>query len=102
MKELQKELIESTVLGIAFPNSWSDITSYPDALSFTIYPPANIEQSAFKYFQSGFLLMQEQLTRLYIKLKESKAKVPKVIMRDLPIRSIRKVALSRRPKSWHI
>ncbi|KAH8369260.1 hypothetical protein KR009_006044, partial [Drosophila setifemur] len=73
-------------LGIAFPDFWAKIDKYPNGLQFTIYIPAHITRRDFKYFDSGFLLVQERLTKLYIKKKHAAAakQLPNVEMIHYP------------------
>nr|XP_036672613.1 ATP-binding cassette sub-family A member 2 isoform X3 [Drosophila suzukii] len=58
-------------VGIAFPYEWFSISNFPDTINFTIYTPACIKRKGFKYFESGFLLIQDQLSQIFIEFKSS-------------------------------
>ncbi|XP_016960530.1 ATP-binding cassette sub-family A member 17 isoform X2 [Drosophila biarmipes] len=72
LRELHLKMLQNQkAVGIAFPYEWFSIVNFPDTLNFTIYTPARIKRSDFKYFASGFLLIQDQLSQAFIGLKTS-------------------------------
>ncbi|KAI8044259.1 hypothetical protein M5D96_000410, partial [Drosophila gunungcola] len=83
---LQKNMIKNQkAVGIVFPSDWESIKTLPDALNFTLYMPVYIKSNGFKYFESGFLLLQERLSQLFIKLKNKGGKnIPMVRMNHFP------------------
>ncbi|XP_041565047.1 retinal-specific phospholipid-transporting ATPase ABCA4 [Drosophila elegans] len=69
-ERLHKNMIKNQkAVGIVFPPDWENIKILPDVLNFTLYMPVYIKSSGFKYFESGFLFLQERLSQLFIKLK---------------------------------
>ncbi|KAH8344373.1 hypothetical protein KR084_010384 [Drosophila pseudotakahashii] len=84
LREMQVNMFKNQkAVGVAFPNDWFTIINYPDSLNFTIYTPTYIKRSSFKYFESGFLLIQEQVSRIFIDSK-SGANITKVQMNHFP------------------
>ncbi|XP_017084845.2 LOW QUALITY PROTEIN: phospholipid-transporting ATPase ABCA3 [Drosophila eugracilis] len=65
---------DKSALGIAFPYDWYSITTMPEHINFTLYMPLSIKSSSFNYFESGFLLMQERLSQIFIGFKDSRHK----------------------------
>ncbi|XP_044315107.1 LOW QUALITY PROTEIN: phospholipid-transporting ATPase ABCA3 [Drosophila rhopaloa] len=80
-----KMLKNQKAVGIEFPPEWDYFTTLPDTLNFTLYMPVYIKSSSFKYFESGFLLMQEQLSQIFIKWKSKGRKnITSVRMNHFP------------------
>ncbi|EDW96087.2 uncharacterized protein Dyak_GE25638, isoform D [Drosophila yakuba] len=72
-------------MGIAFPSEWHDIKSCPKVLNITIFMPLSIKRKDFKYFESGFLLLQERMSQIFIYHRNAgKEKIPRVLMNHFP------------------
>jgi len=72
LRELHIKMAQNQkAVGIAFPYEWFSISNFPDTINFTIYTPACIKRKGFKYFESGFLLIQDQLSQIFIEFKSS-------------------------------
>ncbi|XP_039490027.1 phospholipid-transporting ATPase ABCA3 isoform X2 [Drosophila santomea] len=72
-------------MGIAFPSEWHDIKSCPEVLNITIFMPLSIKRKDFKYFESGFLLLQERMSKIFIYHRNAgKEKIPRVLMNHFP------------------
>ncbi|XP_017060748.1 retinal-specific phospholipid-transporting ATPase ABCA4 isoform X2 [Drosophila ficusphila] len=88
-RELHLKMIENKeAAGIAFPHEWATIQTYPDYLNFTLYMPLNLKKRHSGYFESGFLMIQERLSRLFIQFKSSRGRhrknIAKVRMNHFP------------------
>jgi len=78
-------MINRNAIGIAFPSEWYDIKSCPEVLNLTIFMPLSIKRKDFKYFESGFLLLQERISKIFIFFKNAgNGKIPRVLMNHFP------------------
>ncbi|KMZ02516.1 phospholipid-transporting ATPase ABCA3 isoform X3 [Drosophila simulans] len=78
-------MINTKAIGIAFPSEWYDIKSCPEKLNLTIFMPLSIKRKDFKYFESGFLLLQERISKIFIFFKNAgNGKLPSVLMNHFP------------------
>ncbi|EDV48433.2 ATP-binding cassette sub-family A member 3 [Drosophila erecta] len=84
--ELYLRLIANKkAIGIAFPSEWHDIKACPEVLNITIFLPLCIKRKDFKYFESGFLLLQERMSKIFIYFKNAGIEnIPRVLMNHFP------------------